>query len=290
MCGLLGKLRLGILETVIEDIDIVCVCETKLNSTNDYAQTLLPSHRILFKKEKSDGRLSGTHGLAILVNKRFQGKVTLIDDFDSCEHVMWVKVMLNENVEFILGNVYIPHEGSIHYDDEWYTNVSSDMIALGTLALPFVLVGDFNSRTGRLDDFMEYDENVARECGVNIELDLPGVSNGKDYLESIGIFTRHNKDGHINNNGRKLIELCQIFNLNIINGRFGTDREHGDFTCRTAQGQSTIDYIIMSSEMLPIIKDFTIDPFDSCLSDAHCSTSLTLIDSHTIEKQHLKVS
>ena len=297
VCGLLGKLRLGILETFVEDIDIACVCETKVHSTNDYVQSFLPSHRLLLKKEGRGEHLSGTHGLAIIVRNRISSNVTLIDNVVSCKHVMWAKVVLENNVEFILGNVYIPHEGSVHYDDEWYDNISSDLITLSELSLPFILVGDFNSRTGTLDDFMEYDETIANECGLDIEFDLTGVHNGKEYLESIGINSkRQNRDKHINNNGRKLIELCQVFNLTILNGRMGSDRGVGDFTCNTAQGNSTVDYVLISAEMLPIVTDFSIDEFDSCLSDVHHPLNLTLIgkDQHadTVEQRssHLQVN
>ena len=273
--GLLGKLRLGILDIFIEDIDILCICETKLYSyDNDYVQSLLPNHKALLMPEKRDGRRGGTHGLAIFVNERLQGNVTPNEDPELCEHVMWVRVVLDAYVSFVLGSVYIPHEGSIHFDDEWHSNISADLIALGKLSLPFMLVGDFNSRTGTLDDFMEYDENIARECGLNTDDDLLVLEPALPDCLGPG---RVNQDRRINNNGRRLTEICQIFNMHIANGRLGSDRGVGEFTCHTSQGDSTVDYIIMSSELLSIVTDFVVGDYDSCLSDVHRPLCLTLI-------------
>ena len=279
VCGLQGKLRLGILEKYIENIDVVCLSETKVSSTNMSVHNSFHSHRIVLKKGSNGEKRGGTHGLAILYSKHLDGKVTVLDDQATSNHVMWAKVELDDNVRFILGNVYIPNEGSIHHDEEWQLSISSDIISLSDYCLPFVLIGDFNARTGALCDFFdEVDESVARECGLDLASDLPGMHSAKEDLETMGIdLLRHNKDTHTNNNGKKLIELCQIFNFTILNGRFGADKGVGEHTCTTARGQSVIDYILMSSEMLPIIKDFRVDAFDSCLSDTHCPLRMTLI-------------
>ena len=197
---------------------------------------------------------------------------------------MWAKLELCDNVHFILGNVYVPNESSIHYDEEWHNGISSDIIYLSNYSLPFVLIGDFNARTGTMCDFFdEVDESTVKECGLDLARDLPGMYSAKEDLEMMGIeLVRHNMDKCINNNGRKLVELCQVFNFTILNGRFGDDKGVGEYTCTTARGQSVIDYTLMSSELLPIIKDFKVDIFDSCLSDSHCPLQITLIGDRTM--------
>ena len=53
---------------------------------------------------------------------------------------------------------------------------------------------------------------------------------------------KYNKDkGKPNNNGYKLIEICQMHNLYFINGRVGEDRNIGKVICK---GVSTVDYAI----------------------------------------------
>ena len=67
----------------------------------------------------------------------------------------------------------------------------------------------------------------------------------------------------------KLLELCKNFNLRILNVRLGNDSNIGDFTCIGPNGKSTIDYSILTSSVLPKVKEFTIDILDKCLSDKH---------------------
>ena len=62
---------------------------------------------------------------------------------------------------------------------------------------------------------------------------------------------RVSQDQCVNKNGVCLIELCRHFDLKIINGRFGSDKGTGAFTCVTANGSSVVDYVIMSSSLVP---------------------------------------
>ena len=61
-----------------------------------------------------------------------------------------------------------------------------------------------------------------------------------------------------------MIELCRHFDLKIVNRRFGSA-----FTCVTANGSSVVDYVIMSSSLMPHITRFLIEPYDLCISDVH---------------------
>ena len=48
-----------------------------------------------------------------------------------------------------------------------------------------------------------------------------------------------------NSNGLHLIDMCKSFDLSIVNGRFGDDKEIGDYTCYNKNGGcSTVDYAI----------------------------------------------
>ena len=66
-----------------------------------------------------------------------------------------------------------------------------------------------------------------------------------------------------------MIELCQHFDLKIVNGRFGSDKGHGDWTCVTANGSSVVDYVIMSSSMMQYVSNFVVNSYDPCMSDVH---------------------
>ena len=76
------------------------------------------------------------------------------------------------------------------------------------------------------------------ETGLQEVSELTGLSHcesvtaSRASLAEAGFTTdRYNKDSSVNNNGKQLIVLCQALDLKIVNGRFGSDRGVGDFTC-----------------------------------------------------------
>ena len=78
---------------------------------------------------------------------------------------------------------------------------------------------------------------------------------------------RKNEDYKVvNNNGRKLIEMCKCQELCIVNGRIGSDKSIGQKTC---DNKSTIDYVICTPDLFPDIADFTVDNFCPLISDKH---------------------
>jgi len=54
-----------------------------------------------------------------------------------------------------------------------------------------------------------------------------------------------------------LIELCHGFKLRILNGRTKGDRL-SDFTCFTPNGVISIDYVVVSEELLTEIMGFVV--------------------------------
>ena len=67
--------------------------------------------------------------------------------------------------------------------------------------------------------------------------------------------------------GRRLIGMCRSLNLIIMNGRFGKDKQIGKKTCKDS---STVDYIIISTNLAEYVSDFDVLDFDPILSDIHC--------------------
>ena len=81
----------------------------------------------------------------------------------------------------------------------------------------------------------------------------------------------------INSNGLHLIDICKSFDLSIINGRFGDDKEIGDYTCLNKNGGcSAVDYAFVSNDIFENVMNFNVDTFDKCLSDVHCPITLSL--------------
>ena len=53
----------------------------------------------------------------------------------------------------------------------------------------------------------------------------------------------NNKDLMSNTFGCRLIELCRIVGLLILNGRIGSDKGIGDFSRDSTTGKSVVDYV-----------------------------------------------
>ena len=141
--------------------------------------------------------------------------------------------------------------------------------------VPICLIGDFNSRTGTLNDFLCFEDCISKETGI----DMIGsdVCVSRQNLDALGIETsRFNQDKTVNNNGRRLIEMCRSVDVTIANGRLGSDRGIGSFTCQKTNGCSVVDYVVLSQVLMPLVQVFKIHDYDPCLSDVHCLIQLTL--------------
>ena len=102
------------------------------------------------------------------------------------------------------------------------------------------------------------------------------------FFEKHDLLERVNKDGHTNNNGNKLIELCKMSDLKIANGRLCKDRGIGNYTCHTTNGNSTIDSALLSMELFPYVDDFYVDILDKYMSDVHCPICLVMLFKPTV--------
>ena len=84
---------------------------------------------------------------------------------------------------------------------------------------------------------------------------------------------RNSKDKIINNEGKKLLEICKTNNLIILNGRCGKDKCAGEIMFRE---KSVIDYSIASVNCLSFIEGFSISEQDCLYSNGHSLLSTVL--------------
>ena len=266
VCGLYAKLNLGILERYIQKFNIVCFCETKSNiiGNDDF-----PGFKPYVKKN--------FHGICTLIKTNISHNVMQLLETQS-DHVLWLHIKKEcFGKEFILGSVYLPHENSTHYHEDMFDNIEEDIMYFNVnfSNVPVIMLGDFNSRTGLQDDFLDIDHNVVENSGFLLDENYLVFS--KQNLEELGIITdRFNQDNVLNRNGKRLIESCRNLNLKIVNGRFGKDRNIGSFTCMSHNGNSLVDYALVSPDLLSCISDFEVDSLDHCLSDIHRPICLEL--------------
>jgi len=135
-----------------------------------------------------------------------------------------------------------------------------------------LLLGDFNSRTGSINDFINCDHY---NFDVNDDdLKVAERIDNEDLLLEYGIpKCRSSTDRKCNNYGHKLINMCKNLGLMIANGRCGKDAFIGKFSCKDA---SVVDYLIASPRILTCLYDFDVITFNEFLSDIHCPLHVAL--------------
>ena len=106
-----------------------------------------------------------------------------------------------------------------------------------------MLTGDLNARTGSALDFVDTDHCIH----------VPGIS----LPQKQNLKRRKNYDSQINEHGKSLLEICKTCDLRIVNGRTSGD-SFGRITCHSPKGISTVDYFIVSHEMLNLIGNFVV--------------------------------
>lgn len=106
-----------------------------------------------------------------------------------------------------------------------------------------MLTGDLNARTGSALDFVNTDHCIH----------IPGINLPQKH----NLRRRKNYDSQINEHGKSLLEICKTCDLRIVNGRTSGD-SFGRITCHSPKGISTVDYFIVSHEMLNLIRNFIV--------------------------------
>ena len=107
----------------------------------------------------------------------------------------------------------------------------------------FMVCGDTNGRAVTLNDYIEYDN-----CDY---LPLPDF-----YTEDSNDGNRCNMDRVINSQDRRIIDLCQMCNLKILNGRVGADANIGKYN--VFNGSSTVDYFMSPPTLFDIVYDLQV--------------------------------
>ena len=141
--------------------------------------------------------------------------------------------------------------------------------------VPICIVGDLNSHTGSLDDFVTIDDHVARSMNLdNVESEI--FSSKTDLANKGFDANRYSKDSTCNDNGHQLIEVCRAADIKIVNGRFGNDHKIGNFTCHKPNGSSVVDYFIVSPDLFDNVLNFNVGQMDILFSDVHSPITLSL--------------
>ena len=244
--GLKVKLKDPSFLKFIEGFDIITLVETwldgkqKLNLEGfwDYSQ-IRPKH------EKAI-RHSG--GITVLVKDNLRPGIKMIKNE---EGFIWLKMSKTffrlQNDVFICAT-YIPPERTtvrINKKTDYWENFIKSLIEFSSLG-NILITGDLNARTG-----ITYEEQIINSNHLN-----QMFPNHQNINYTSG---RNNCDSKTNKYGKKLLEICTAFNLNIANGIIAGNRL-GNFTCFNSGGASVVDYFIGDNDIISSIHEMIVLP------------------------------
>ena len=229
--------------------EIVCLQETWGRSEGDFTDLLL-NYQSFVSIRSSDKHCSG--GVAIYVKDEIaQGCNRILNEVKDAVFLKLDKQFFGWENDIVLGSIYLSPEGSVIYTEgksgtEILENYILKLLNSCT-DYHLLLVGDFNSRTGNMDDFILRDDADL----------IPELSENPTYQTDNFQAPRSNSDTEINNYGKHLISICKSYGLHFLHGRFSGDR-HGSTNCTANKGFSVVDYMIADSAFFEFVKDFSV--------------------------------
>lgn len=279
VCGLLTKLHCPEFLSLINDYHLICLQESKLDDLDTIS---IPGYRNFSENRTSVSRYR-SGGITVLVKDEIWPYVQIMKS--ESKLILWFSIsnllMLN-NEELICGVVYIPPIGSKYANPDPYLELQTEFSKFCSNNENVLLLGDFNSRTSALQDFVQLDEFICDRYG-----------NDDLYRENLNIFRyfdaydvqllRKNTDSSSNVYGKQLIEFCKNNNIFILNGRIGPDAISPKLTCKNS---STVDYVLSSANNFEFLSSFKVLDFDHLFSDAHCPLSLE-IKIHNVGEENM---
>ena len=175
----------------------------------------------------------------ILVRRALENFVEVIDlTPDNIVVLKFNKTVFSSDKHVILCGAYVCPPDSPYYK-QTHGAITSSISVIEQCLLDcaekieqslFLLCGDFNARTGNLNNSLQDCEEDTYEF---IQSDLRGYRQSQDKI--------------VNAFGRLLLEMCATCHLTILNGACPGD-ELGNFTYVCSTGSGTIDYFISSIE------------------------------------------
>ena len=204
-------------------------------------------------RDASTGRASG--GVSIYYKSCLKDYVSIVGKSDY--GILWVKIdnkILESDSDAYICYIYVRDQKSQvlrHHEIDYFELLQSDISKYKRLGRVFVS-GDFNSRcgdgNGSLLDHLRYD----------VYLDV-GIDENSNHID---IPLRKSRDKVVDMYGRKLLDMCKATGLIIANGRLGTDKHIGEFTCVTSRGRSVIDYLLLAYCDFDCVSHFSICDID----------------------------
>lgn len=191
-------------------------------------------------KISKNGRKSG--GLALLYKNEFHDWISVEK---KSNNFLWFKIN-NQYTKtakdiFVCG-IYIPPYNSNYFNPELFEELENDIENFSSHG-SILLLGDFNSRTGK------YSDSVCQDGNHIIDNDQSEFS--------LCPTDRNSFDNELNNHGKRLLEICRSADLRILNGRVSGD-SLGRATFHGRNGISVVDYAICDQYLFSNVANFIV--------------------------------
>ncbi|CAG2201838.1 unnamed protein product [Mytilus edulis] len=237
------------------------------------------------KNRKKMCKKSG--GIAVIFKKSLETSLTFLSS--ESQFVQWMKVaksIFGLQNDVIVGCIYIPPEGSKYSNLEAFDEIENELMSLKKVSdVHTALIGDFNAKTGILNDFVLADETLLDLFHLDTDNEIISYMLDDENLKSYNIPLQRvtQRSCQPNTYGYKLLNCYKILNMYIANSRIGVDKGVGKTTCKST---SVVDYLLLSSKLFTLVKEFEIQQFDPLLSDVHSAIHITLQSQSTSHKNN----
>ena len=243
--GTLNKLDVPNIRKMIMQFDIVCLQETWYGKKFNISgfRTLVASRG---QQHKNRWRDSG--GIAILIKENIWKYVK--QQKSASDDYLWLKLEKRgfelQNDLFLCASYLIPEKSSIF---SWKDLNVCELLEKDVMKYSkfgdIYLCGDLNACTSILQDYVPLD-------GFD-----QGHRSTNHYLPDNFDRVRNNSDLTKNSYGTWLTDLCISTKLCILNGRCTGDLS-GKFTCYHPNGESVVDYHIISKSLFKLAQYVTV--------------------------------
>jgi exonuclease III len=189
--------------------DIVGLVHTGCVSENE-ANVVSSSHECVYIRSRPLSPQSGGH--AIYARKQIARYIKVV--CDHIEHgVVWLHVTSPTHARkgLFVAFVYIPPQSSTYFHqaeglsyDEHFLRIQQDIMDYQNRGRVLIM-GDFNARTGTLNEWDLLDPHILR------------------HYDKMDIKPRKSRDKVLNSSGKRLVALCESTCMFMLNGRSQSD-------------------------------------------------------------------
>ena len=250
--------------------DIIVLSECWINECSVIE---LPGYDSYVKARKKRARAKrDSGGIVVLINSKLSQGIKPVEwNFEDGILFCLSHLFFEFTKDLFVFALYLKPENSSRASSD--TDIEVFDIVINKIAEMYdqggvILLGDLNARTATQEDtFFDNDDTFMPTIPNDNTLSFSDITDANLSLQ------RENMDKIMNGHGHNLLRLVKMSSLLILNGRSEGDKS-GKFTFCNHRGSSTIDYAIVSRDVLPLYKDFKVSDF-TLFSD-HAPIILTL--------------